>query len=136
MAIFVLTDAYVSVNSVDISDYVTSVSLPFNAAQVDTTAMGDSWNTAIGGLKSGSITINLHNDFVDDGLDEDMFALLGTVTAVAVRPTSSAISTANPEYQFDVLVTEWKPVDGSVGDLAATSVTWPFAGAVTRDTTA
>lgn len=135
MAIFAATDVVVTINSVDYSDWCTSVELPLSAADLPTTAFGDTWDDRIGGLKSGTITINFNQDFVDNGIDESIYGLLGTVVACTVKPTSAAISTANPEYQFSVLVTEWSPISASVGALATVSVTWPLSGAVTRDVT-
>ena len=36
---------------------------------------------------------------------------------------------------FDVLVTEYTPIAGAVGDLATVSVTWQISGAITKDVT-
>lgn len=136
MAIFAATDHVISINSTDYSDWITQVSTPISVADLVTTAFGDTWDTRIGGLKSATLTIDFHQDFVDNGLDEVIFGLLGSTTSVAIKPTSSAISAGNPEYQFDVLVNSWTPIDSSVGELATVSVTWPVTGAITRDVVA
>jgi hypothetical protein len=34
-----------------------------------------------------------------------------------------------------VLVTEWTPVNGAVGELATASVTWPISGQIYKDVT-
>lgn len=136
MAIFAALDVVVTINSVDYSDWCTQAEVPISVADLPTTAFGDTWDERIGGLKSGTATFTFHQDFVDNGLDESIFALLGTVVPCTIKPTSAAISTANPEYQFSVLINDWKPIAASVGDLATVSVTWPISGAVVRDVTA
>lgn len=132
MAIFAATDHVITFAGTAWSSYVTSVSLPITVAELDSTAMGDTWTERIGGLKSAQVTVNFHQDFVDNGLDEVMFAALGTSIAFTVKPTSSATGAGNPVYSGNVLVTEWSPINSTVGDLAQVSVTWPATGAVSR----
>jgi hypothetical protein len=135
MAIFAATDYKITFATTDWSDWITSVGLPITAAELDTTAFGDTWTTAIGGLKSFSMPVTFHQDFVDNGLDEVMFAAIGTVIPFTVAPTSSTVGTGNPEYQGSVLITSWDPVAATVGNLATVSVTWKGTGAITRDVT-
>jgi hypothetical protein len=47
---------------------------------------------------------------------------------------SGAVTTANPAYSFSALVSEWTPLNGSVGELATASVTWPISGVITKTT--
>lgn len=134
MAVFAFIDARVEINSVDWSDWVTSVTLNVEVEDLETTAMGQTFRSRIGGLKDGSIDIEFNNDFVDNGLDETLWTLLGTLTDVKIRPTSDAIGTGNPEYSGNALVTEVNPLDGSVGDLAKRSLSWPTSGVWARAT--
>ena len=46
----------------------------------------------------------------------------------------AAVSATNPSYTFSVLVSEWTPLNGGVGELATASVTWPISGAITKAT--
>jgi hypothetical protein len=78
------------------------------------------------------VSITFNQDYVDNGIDEVLFGLLGTVTAIVVKPTSAAKSAANPEWTFSALVTQWAPLSGAVGDLAEVKAQWPITGAVTR----
>lgn len=134
MATFVLTDARVEVNSVDISDWVTSVTLSTEVDEQEDTAMGDSWRSRLGGLKEWTIELEFNQDFASSAVDQTLWPLLGTTTTVKVRPTSGSISATNPEYSGPALVKEYSPVDGGVGDTATTSVSWPSAGALARAT--
>ena len=134
MAVFAATDFTVSVNSVDLTDHCDSVSTDFNVAELGTTAFGDSWDTKIGGLKSGNVSLNFHQDFASSSVDSTLWSALGTVVNVVLKPTSGAVSATNPSYTFPVLVTQVQPVNAGVGELATQSLTWPLAGAVTRAT--
>ena len=135
MAVFALTSVTCTVNSVDYTDHLKSAVLAVDAAQLDTTDFASAgWTEVIGGLKSGTLTLNFMDDVAASDVDEELWALVGTVVAYTVKPTSAAISTSNPEYQGSVLVTSHS-IGGGVGELAAKSVTWPISGAITRDTT-
>lgn len=136
MAPISLTDCRVELNSVVISTSVKKATVPFESEQLDTTTFGGSgWKSSIGGLKSNSVGLDLVNDFAAAALDATTFALLNTVVAMKVRPTSSAISTSNPEYAGNVLVNKWTPFDTQVGALAEASVQWPGTAAWARNTT-
>ena len=63
MAVFLQNDVQITVNAVDLTDHVASVSWSESAAELETTAMGDSNVTRIGGLKDGSVSIEFHQDF-------------------------------------------------------------------------
>jgi len=135
MATFVLTGEYLTVNSVNYSDHMKSAVLTFEVAEKDTTSHASGgWEEVKGGLKRGTLAVEFMDDVADNDIDEELFALLGTVVAYALRPTSDAISTANPEYQGSVLITSHS-IGGGVGDLATKSLTWPTSGAPTRDVT-
>lgn len=134
MASFAFTDASVSVNAVDLSDHVRSVTLNVEAEDLEDTAMGDTFRSRIGGLKDWSIDLEFNQDFAASEIDATIFPILGTVVEVIVKPTSSAVGPTNPSFTGNVLVSEYNPLDGSVGDLATTSVSWPGAGTLTRAT--
>jgi hypothetical protein len=133
MAILALTNAKVVVNSVDLSDHVDTVTLDFEATDLDSTAMSSSgWMTHLGGLKFGKADFTFNQDYASSSVDATLFAALGTVVAVTVNPVNAANSATNPQYQFNVLVTAVPGVSGKVGDLAKAVVSWPITAAVTR----
>lgn len=134
MAVFALTSEFCSINSVDYSADIKSAVLTLDAAQLDSTDMASAgWTEAIGGLKSGTLAINFQDDVADDAVDEELFALLGTVVAFAVRPTSASVGASNPSYSGSVLITSHS-IGGAVGELAQKNLTFPTSGAVSRAT--
>ena len=134
MSEFQLNDASIVINSVDLSSYVTSVTLSQSADSLETTAMGDSARTFIGGLTNGTIDIDFNADFAASKTEATIYPLVGTSTAVVVKPTSGGVSATNPSYTFNVIVTEWDTLNGSIGELATHSVSWQIAGAIVKAT--
>ena len=135
MARIVLTNAYVTINSVDVSDHVASVTLNSSIDVVETTAFGTTGaRTRIGGLADNSISLEFHQDYASSTIEATVYPLLGSTTTVVVKPNGSTTSATNPSYTSTVLVSEWTPLNGAVGELATASVTWPVSGAITKAT--
>lgn len=134
MATFAFIDCRLEVNAVVMSAMATSVTLKVEADELEDTAFGDTYRSRIAGLKDWSVDIDFNSDFAASQVDQTLWPLFGTVIAVKLRPTSAAISATNPEYSGNVLVTEYTPLDGGVGDLAKVSVSWPGAGTLSRAT--
>jgi|TARA_R100001463_G_scaffold1130_2_gene4800 hypothetical protein len=134
LAKFVLTDASVVLNSVDLSDHVSSVTLEITSDEIVTTAMGDTFQSRTGGLKDGTLSIEFQQDFASSEVDATLFPLLGSTTAFVVKPTSGSVSSTNPSYAGNVLVNSHSPVANGVGELATMSVSFPTSGTITRAT--
>jgi hypothetical protein len=133
MARIVLTDASVTVNSIDLSQYIASVTLNSTREVVDTTGFSTSGaRTRVAGLQDNSVTLEFHQDFASGAVEATIYPLVGTTTTIVVKPTSSAVSATNPSYTCTALVSEWTPLSGTVGELATASVTWPISGAITK----
>jgi hypothetical protein len=134
LAKFVATDYKVTINGTNLSTSLASVELPIEIDEQETTAFGSEWRTRIAGLKSGSITLEFHQDFASGALDSILWPLLGTNATVVVVPTSGTVTSSNPSYTGTFLVNQYTPYASTVGDLATVSVSWPLTGALTRAT--
>jgi hypothetical protein len=136
MAKFVVKDPVVVVGGSTVTASCASASISIEADDIETTSFGtDGWKTHIGGLKGGSVDFEFHQDFGSGGIDSLLWPLLGGTAAVSIRPGgTAAVGTTNPEYQFDVMVSQYSPISSAVGDLATVSVSFPITGAVTRAT--
>ena len=136
MARIVLTNAYVTINSVNLSSYITSVTLTTTDDVIETTAFGSSARTRIGGLADNSVAIEFQQDYAASAVEATINAagasLVGTVTAIVVKPNGATTAADNPAYSFSALVSEWTPLNGAVGELATASVTWPISGEITK----
>jgi hypothetical protein len=133
MARIVLTNAFISVGGVDLSDLVSSVSLSSTFDVVETSAFSSSaTKTRVAGLADNSITLEFHQDYATGEVEQTIYPLLGTVAAVIVKPNGASTSAFNPSYTCQAVISEWTPLNGAVGELASASVSWPVTGAITK----
>ena len=137
MAKYVVTGNTVKFNNQDISAAVARAELVISSAEVDVTDFASGgWTEVVGGLKSGSVSLDFHQDFGAGGLatyvSEAQVGTLGTVVIIAGNGT--AASSATPAYTAVCLVSSVTPVAGAVGDLSTYSVTWPTSGEITKAT--
>ena len=82
MAQEVLTDAFISVNAVDLSDHVDTVTINYSAELVDATVMGDDGMRRLGGLKDWSVVVTFNQDFAASKVDATLFPQLKLATVV------------------------------------------------------
>jgi hypothetical protein len=134
MAKFAATDYKVTVNGTNFSTNLNSVELAIESDDLETTAFGGEWRTRVGGLKSGSLTLQFMQDFGSSSVDATLYPLLNTLATVVIVPTSGSVTATNPSYTATCLVNSYSPFASSVGDIATLSVTWPVSGTVTRAT--
>jgi hypothetical protein len=136
MARVVLTDVSVLINNVDLSDHIASVEIAQSIDEVETTAFGDGGRTRVGGLEDSSITLSFHNDFASASVDATIAPLVGGTAAFLIAPLGTAVAASGtaPRWSGTVLVTEWSPLNGSVGELTTADVTWPVSGRIARGT--
>ena len=133
MAIFVATDFSVSINgTATLAPYLTQVELKASANDITTTSFGSTWVTRVAGLKEGTLTLQFNQDYAAATVDATLWPLLGSQATVVIKPTSSAVSSANPAYTAICLVNDLTPVSGNIGDLSTFSISWPTSGTVTR----
>ena len=134
MARLVLTNAFVKFGSVDLSDHIASVSLNTSYDIVETTSFGNTAKTRVAGLADNSVSFEFHQDYASGSVESTIYPLLGTAVTCEVRPVNTTVSATNPKYTFSVLISEWTPLGGSVGELASAQVSWPISGAITKAT--
>jgi hypothetical protein len=131
---FAATDYKITVAGVNLSANLNSVELALESDDLETTAFGGDFRTRIGGLKSGSVTLQFMQDFGAASVDATLFPLYNTLATVVIVPTSGTVNSTNPSYTATCLVNSYSPFASSVGDIATFSVTWPTSGTVTRGT--
>lgn len=117
------------------SDHVASVSLETSYEIIDTTALGSTARTRIAGLADNQVTFEFHQDFASGSVEATIYPLLGTRTACVIKPENTTTSPTNPAYSFQALISEWRPISGSIGSLATVPVTFPISGVITKATT-
>lgn len=135
MAQIVLTDASITINSVDLSTLANQVTLTYEKEAVESTAFGDTGRRYVGGLQNITVDIEFMQDFAATKVEATVFPLVGTSTTIVIKPTSAAVSTTNPIYTIsNSYLAAHTPVSGTVGELATTSLS--FQGGSLVKTTA
>ena len=136
MAVFLNNKVGVKVNSVDLSDHVTAVTLNRSFDELEVTSMGDTGHKAVKGLESSSVSISFLNDTASANVLATLQAAWGTnVTVVLLQEKGTAVSATNPLYTMTCLVNNTTDINGAVGDLGTQDVTWNVSGAVAVATT-
>ena len=130
MAVYLSNGVVLTVNAVDLSSLVSSVTINRSFEELDITAMGDSGRRYVKGLEASSITIDFFNDAESAKTLATLNSTWGTSTTVTVKQTSGATSATNPLYTMSCLVNNTTPVNGAVGDISTQSVTWNVNGTI------
>jgi len=134
MAETVYTNCYLSLNAVDISALIKSISINRNPDMKDNTRMGHTGKSRKKGLDDWSFDIELLDDFTDDAVDEDLWTLFdaGTTFVIIWKPVNTTTGAGNPRY-YGTGIIESFPLGGAVGDLATKKIRVVAAGtALTR----
>jgi len=123
MSAFTLTDAYVSINGVVLSDHGNSVTVEDNRETKDFTAFGATSKAVGKGLGDAKITVRLFQDFASGKTHATLQPLIGSTTPVTieVRATSAARSATNPAAVMSALLFTYNFLQGDIGEPSMTT---------------
>ena len=131
MAVFLNNKVGVKVNTVDLSDHATAVTINRTFDELEVTAMGDNGHKFVKGLEASSVTIDFLNDTATANVLATLQAAWGTnVAVVFLQDKSAAVSATNPLYTMTCLVNNTTDINGAVADLSMQSVTWNVSGTI------
>jgi hypothetical protein len=130
VAVYLSNGVSVTVDAVDLSSLVSSVTINRSFDELEVTAMGDSGHKFVKGLEASSVTIDFFNDPDTGKTLQKLNSLWGTSATVVIKQTSAAVGPTNPSYTMSCLVNNTTPVNGAVGDLSTQSVTWNVNGTI------
>lgn len=145
MAETVLKTAYIRFGTSgalqNISDHCRSVTIAYDVETHDRTAFGSSARKFSPGLKVGSYSIEINQDFATGGgsssIDNLMYKFLGSSSGfIWIQPTTAVVAADNPRYYGNVLIASYSPLSGAAGDLSITSIELPANGMPKRSATA
>jgi hypothetical protein len=136
MAVFLNNKVGVKINSVDLSDHVTAVTINRVFDELEVTAMGDSSHKFVKGLEASTVTIDFLNDTATGEVLETLQAAWGTtVTAVFLQDKDAAVSAANVLYTVSLLINNTTDINGAVADIGTMSITFTANSTVAVATT-
>jgi hypothetical protein len=130
VSVYLSNGVVLTVNAVDLSTLVSSVTINRSFDELEVTAMGDSGHKFVKGLEASSITIDFFNDEATSKTLQTLNSTWGTSTTVTVKQTSGATAATNPLYTMSCLVNNITPINGAVGDISTQSVTWNVNGTI------
>ena len=132
MAVYLSNGVVLTVNAVDLSSLVSSVTINRSFDELEVTAMGDTGHKFVKGLEASSITIDFFNDEASSKTLQTLnsSSVWGNNVTVTAKQTSAVTSAANPLYTMTCIVNNTTPINGAVGDLSTQSVTWNVSGTV------
>jgi len=129
-------NAALKVNAVDLSNRVESVTLSLAKDDVDVTAMGDGGHTHMPGLENDKLTVNFWQDFAASSVDKTLLAIFqaGTPVPFSLAANGTVGGTTNPVYTGQVVLQDYQPIGGKVGDGLQAPVTFVVSGTVSSGT--
>ena len=130
MAVYLANTGILTVNAVDLSSLVSSVTINRAFDELETTALGDSGHRYVKGLESSSITIDFFNDSASSKTLQTLQTNWGSNVTVTFKQVDTTVSATNPLYTMTCLINNTTPVNGAVGDLSTQSVTWNVSGTI------
>ena len=134
MAVFLNNGVVLTVNSVDLSDHVTAVTINRPFDELEVTAMGDAGHKFVKGLEASSVTIDFLNDTASSEVLQTLQAVWGTSTTITMKQTSAVTSATNPLYTMTCLINGTTDINGSVADLSMQSCTFNVNGTIAVST--
>lgn len=124
MAIFLSNGVVVTLNSVALSDHVTSATINRSFDELEVTAMGDTAHKFVKGLEASTITLDFLNDTASANVLQTLQAAWGTTVALTLKQTSAATSATNPLYSTTILVNNTTDINGDVASISSQSLTF------------
>ena len=126
MAITVLKNADFNYDSVDLSDHVVSLELPFDTEKLKSTAMGSDTEHFEPGLKDHSVKVTLLQDYAAANVDQTLGTDVNTnpppKVTIVIKADSGAVAATNPSYTFTGWISSYQPIKGNVGELQQVDV--------------
>ena len=124
MAIYLSNTVQVTLNSVALTDHVTSATINRAFDELEVTAMGDTAHKFVKGLEASTITLDFLSDTAAANVNATLQAAWGTTVPITLKQTSAAVSATNPQYATTILVNNTTDINGAVADIATQSITF------------
>ena len=124
MAVYLNNTVVVTLNSVVLTDHVTSATINRVFDELEVTAMGDTAHKFVKGLEASTITLDFLSDTAAANVNATLQAAWGTTVPITLKQTSAAVSATNPLYSTTILVNNTTDINGAVADISTQSITF------------
>lgn len=124
---YLLTDGFVSVNGVDLSNHAFRMDTPQENERVDVSGFSSTGTKEyLAGQKEESITVGFLQDFAAAKVHATLEPLFRnrTVFLIELRPTSAAVSATNPKLSGSVQLLSYNGLSGELNGRGETEATF------------
>ncbi len=118
--------------AVDISPFLTSVTLSYEKDSIEITSMGSTGHLFSGGLVNLSVSLEVNNDQATGSILDTLYANVGTGTTQLIISNTGTVGDTKFTC-LNMFLAASTPVAGAVGELAKQSVTLT-GGTITKGT--
>ena len=135
MAVYLSNTVQVTLNSIALTDHVTSATINRVFDELEVTAMGDTAHKFVKGLEASTITLDFLSDTAAANVNATLQAAWGTTVPLTLKQTSAVVSATNPLYSTTILVNNTTDINGAVADIATQSITFTCNSPIVITTT-
>ena len=132
MGLHILTNPYITIGGDVYTGDFKLVTIEVSVDLEPSTFFQAEWITYVGYTKSWVATFDYIQDFDVAAFDDTIWALLGVVTPVVVRPNFAVASGNNPQYAGDAILEQYSPLDTAVGEIVDGFITMRGSGPLLR----
>ena len=125
MAKYLLTDGYVEINGVDLSDHAHTLDTPQEKERVDVSGFNSAGTKEfLPGSKEESATVGFRQDFASSKVHQTCEPLFrnNTTFGFSVRPTSGAVSAGNPRLWGTASLFSYNGLSGEISTPGEVSI--------------
>jgi hypothetical protein len=125
MAKYLLTDGYVEINGVDLSDHAHTLDTPQEKERVDVSGFNSSATKEyLPGSKEESVTIGFRQDFASSKVHQTCEPLFRNASTFgfSVRPTSGSVSATNPRFWGTASLFTYNGLAGEISGAGEVSI--------------
>ena len=130
-------NGHITINGVDLSDHAREISLETSLAELPDNVHGDNTAKVRAGLEDWTVNVTFLQDFAAAEVDATLSGLRTVGHAafnIIVGADAAAVSSTNPRYSGNCILTNYKPFGGTHGVNLEATATFRAAGDLTRQT--
>jgi hypothetical protein len=132
VAVGALTNVLIIVDGTDLSECVRLVSHDMSCEERLTSVITDTWTTRDKGLVKTVIRLGFLQNYAAAKAHRVLQPLIDSHTPVQleIRPVNAVSAPENPSLLVDVLLFDYRSLEGAVGEVAASSATFVGGGGI------
>lgn len=112
----------VSVNSVDLTDNCSAVSMTLGNTSLDATAFGATGLAMVSGLQTVSGSLTLFSAYGAGDVEATIYAQVGLGTTTIIVQKGATISASNPKWTISNCMIKDYPIEMKIGELQIMTV--------------